>query len=329
MFNFNSLVTSVICFLLALGRPLSASAEAPSKRVFLTGKGIATRLHEPVLRQISDATSIFMTIPDNDYSGTNVNITKNDWVFLGTPVYKQFEHLAYLAKHCKNILCEKPVCLSLSEINQLKNLIADNHVLFRVNYALRFLPMIDEIKEFTRNNDVKSVKLVCNAGFNKNLPNKEWKSDVNLGGGILYSIFPHLVDLSIFLFGENDLDKVSFKSSSKIPMDDIKMFSKTIGGIETTIDINLKENFDEFKLEIETVDEKVKTFDLINSSTNKISDTKYLNGSLSATSEISPWRISFIYLLEKLFTAPSDVRFARIEDAEAVHKVLRVILTNV
>lgn len=197
--------------------------------------------------------------------------------------------------------------------------------MFIVNYALRFLPCVEEFKEFIKNNDVKYVTITCNANFNQNPPNKSWKNDYKLGGGILYSILPHMIDLLNYLNFQGDLNDITFQSTTQVPMNDIKLYSKTLSGVNTVININLCKNFDELTLKVETSD-KSKTFDLINNSENKISDTRYCNGTLSATSKISPWRTSFKYLLENLFINPQDSRFAKIEDAKNVLKVLDIIL---
>ncbi len=324
-------LTTLISCTFALGCNLGAIdvqiSEQPRTKVFLTGNGIATRLHKPVLEEIPNVDVELVHISEQSPLPEDSVSISDGWLFLGTPVYKHKHHILCSCKKYKKILCEKPVGLSTDEINQIKDIINQNGILFRVNYALRFLPGLDEIKEFISNNDVKSVTLTCNAGFNKNPPNKAWKSDYKLGGGILYSILPHMVDLLNFLNCEEDLKSIVCKSGTKIPMDDIKLCSKTSNGVNMMIDINLCENFDEFTLKIETFNE-TRTFDLINSLENKISDTKYRNGTLSATSEVSPWRISFKHLLDVLFINPEDYRLAKIEDAEKVQNVLGVILSQ-
>lgn len=330
MIKIKNLLVSILCFLPLYNNLKFVEAtdfELPNTTVYLTGAGIATRLHEPVLEEFSGVDIEFTRIPEKPSKADDSVIPYDGWLFLGTPVYKQEQHILICTKMFKKILCEKPVGLSTKEIKHIKSIINQNHVLFRVNYALRFLPCVEEIKEFIKNNDVKSVTITCNADFNKNPPNRAWKSDCKLGGGIVYSILPHMVDLLNYLNLSEDLDSIEFKSTTQIPMNDIELHSKTLNQVNTLININLCENFDELTLKIETSNES-KTFDLINSSKNKIFGTRYSNGTLSATSEISPWRISFKHLLENLFTNPNDCRFAKIEDAESVHKVLDVILSQ-
>ncbi len=293
--------------------------------VYLTGNGIATRLHKPVLEEFANVNIEFIRLSEELSKTNDLIIPSDSWLFLGTPVYKHKQHILGYAEKFKKILCEKPAGLSTDEIDQIKNTINQNQVLFRVNYALRFLPCIEEIKEFIKSNNVKYVTITCNANFNQNPPNKPWKNDYKLGGGVLYSILPHMIDLLNYLNFQENLNDITFQSTTKVPMNDIKLYSKTLSGVNTVININLCKNFDELTLKVETPD-RSQTFDLIDTSENKISGTMYCNGSLSATSGISPWRISFKYLLENLFINPQDSRFAKIEDAENVLKVLDIIL---
>lgn len=315
-----------ICFLYdSFGVVDAKNIGLPSTTVYLTGNGIATRLHKPVLEEFPNANVEFIRLLEEPSKTNDPIIPSDGWLFLGTPVYKHKQHIFGCAEKYKKILCEKPVGLSTDEIEQIKNTINQNQVLFRVNYALRFLPCIDEIKEFIKNNNVKYVTITCNANFNQNPPNKPWKSDYKLVGGILYSILPHMIDLLNYLHFQEDLNDITFQSTTQVPMNDIKLYSKTLSEVNTLININLCKNFDELTLKVETSD-KSKIFDLIDSSENKISGTRYCNGTLSATSRISPWRISFKHLLENLFINPQDSRFAKIEDAENVLKILDIIL---
>ncbi len=299
--------------------------DLPNTTVYLTGNGIATRLHKPVLEEFPNVNIEFIRLSEELSKTRDVAIPSDSWLFLGTPVYKHKQHILNYAEKCNKILCEKPVGLSTDEIKQIKNKINQNQVLFRVNYALRFLPCIEKIKEYIKNNNIKRITITCNANFNQSPPNKPWKNDYKTGGGVLYSILPHMIDLLNYLNFREDLNNITFQSTTQVPMNDVKLYSKTLNGVDTVIDINLCKDFDELTLKIETSD-KSKTFDLVDASEDKISGNMYCNGTLSATSLISPWRISFKYLLENLFINPQDSRFAKIEDAENVLKVLDAIL---
>ena len=322
MFKINSILAGLLGVCLISVNTPALNANMNSTTVFLTGSGIAVRLHDPSLSDFTHIDTKFVRISESGQTTTKSDIDLKNWLFLGTPVYKHKDHLIYATKKYKNILCEKPVGLSLSDINQIKQAIEENNVQFIVNYPLRFLPVIKQVKEFISCNDIKSIKVTCNADFNKNPPNKSWKTNFNLGGGVVYSILPHLSDILNFIVDPCDLSSIRFESTSKIPMDDIRVFSKTLSKIDTEININLRENFDELKLEIQTPEES-KIIDLIDSNENLISGTKYQNGTLPATSKISPWNISFKYLLQSIFSGSADdTKLAKIQDAEKVHQVI-------
>lgn len=319
---------SCICFLYGnFGIVDAKDLDLLNTKVYLTGNGIATRLHKPVLEEFPNINIEFIHLSEELSKTNDLVVPSNSWLFLGTPVYKHKQHILGCAGTCKNILCEKPVGLSTFEIDQIKKSISQNQVLFIVNYALRFLPCVERIREFIKNNDVKSITITCNTNFNQNPPNKPWKDNYKLGGGVLYSILPHMIDLLNYLNFQENLSDITFQSTTQVPMNDIQLNSKTLSGVNTVINIDLCKNFDELTLKIETSD-KSTTFDLVDVSENRVSNTKYCNGTLSATSKISPWRISFKYLLKSLFISPQpqDSRFANIEDAENVLKVLDVIL---
>lgn len=326
--KFLSVLTS--CFLIlnsSMNFAEASNGKQPTKTVFITGKGIATRLHEPVLKEFPEVKIRSIQIPEKPHLIEKFDETSDNWLFLGTPVYKHKDHIISSCKKYKKILCEKPVGMSKDEINQIKIAIDQSGTCFIVNYALRFLPYLDEIKAFTKNNKIKAVTITCNANFNKFPPNKAWKENYKLGGGILYSILPHMIDLLNFLNFEEDINNISFKSTSEIPMNDIQLYSKTKSGIKTEINIDLLKDFDEFTLKLETP-QSGKIFNLVNSKENKITGSKYISGTLSATNKLSPWRISFKNLLETLFTDLENPKFAKIEDAEKVHNILKIIISN-
>lgn len=313
----------LVCFVLAMSANAKSvntiDYEKPKNIIIhLTGNGIATRLHKPILDTFDNVVTEFVYLSDTGLS----EYQSGDWLILGTPVYKQKNHIISACRSYSKILCEKPVALSLNEIDTIKEAISQNNTLFRVNYALRFLPVIDDISEFMAGNEIKSISVTCNANFNSKRTNREWKNDYKLGGGILYSIFPHFIDLLNFLKCEPDLHSIFFESTTKVPMNDINFSAKTLNECTINVNINLCQNFDELTIKIETED-KTKTFDLINAPEYVLDGTKYLNDTLSATSEVSPWRISFKNLLKELLSNPNDYRLAKIEDAEKVHKVLR------
>ncbi len=305
-------------------------SNSQSVTIHLTGNGIASRLHKPILDMFGNVNTRFVRISDF-ISPNDAGVfkkTSGDWLILGTPVYKQKNHIINACRFYDKVLCEKPVALSLDEIEQIEKVIDQHNTLFRVNYALRFLPIIDDVSQFIDNNEIKSVSIKCNANFNSRPANKEWKNDYKLGGGILYSIFPHFVDLLNFLKCESDLSSISFKSTTTVPMNDIEFSAETLNKCSVSININLCKDFDELVIEVVTTKGETRTFDLINSPKQIIDGTRYPNGTLSATSEISPWRISFKYLLKKLFSDPYNYKLAKIEDAKKVHEVLSVILNK-
>ncbi|GAC41965.1 Gfo/Idh/MocA family oxidoreductase [Paenibacillus popilliae] len=322
-------VSLILCLcLLQFNTTNAANSTGEIIQVDLTGKGIAVRLHEPVLKQFPGVNTKFVRIRD-DFSLNNEQVEQSvDWLFLGTPVYKQKNHILNSLGKYKGILCEKPVGLSAKEIQDIKEHLTESNTVFRVNYALRFVPVMQEVLNFLNHNEVKSISMTCNANFNLNQGNSAlWKKDQKLGGGILYSIFPHLIDTLNFLGYEFNPETVDFLSESPVPMDNIKVSGSSSGGIPMGVNIDLCQTFDELSIKIET-ESKIVFFDLVDQK-NISQNLRYPNGTLSATSDISPWKVGFEELLKILFSNPNESKLAKIEDAEKVHKVIDAILSKV
>lgn len=88
-------------------------AAASGETVFITGSGIATRLHEPVLKEFPEIIAKSVRISENPLpSDEKTDEISESWLFLGTPVCKHKDHIISSCKKYKKILCEKPVGLS-------------------------------------------------------------------------------------------------------------------------------------------------------------------------------------------------------------------------
>ena len=83
--KFLSLLTS--CYLI-FGSSISF-ADASGTTVFITGSsGIAARLHKPVLKEFPGINIESVRIPEKPLSSEKACKTTDQWLFLGTPVYK-------------------------------------------------------------------------------------------------------------------------------------------------------------------------------------------------------------------------------------------------
>ena len=113
-------------------------------------------------------------------------------------------HAKYLLqglKSGKNVFVEKPICLNLNELEEIKKYLFDKKIskkpLLMVGYNRRFAPLILNLKNLLDEiSTSKAYVYTCNAGY---IDQKHWTQDPNIGGGRLIGEACHFVDLLRFL----------------------------------------------------------------------------------------------------------------------------------
>ncbi len=104
----------------------------------------------------------------------------------------------------KNVLCEKPLCISsMDGYEMIKTAQIANRKLFVVKQN-RYNPPIVFLKNLIENKqlgDIYSFQINC--FWNRPLEYyREWKGTKNLDGGTLYTQFSHFIDLLYWLLGD-------------------------------------------------------------------------------------------------------------------------------
>jgi predicted dehydrogenase len=112
----------------------------------------------------------------------------------------------------KHVFVEKPLCLTIDELDKIKNAYSSSNVLM-VGFNRRFAPQVKKMKSLL--DDVsgpKAIVMTINAG---NIPNDHWTQDLKVGGGRIIGEACHFIDLLRFLVGETITNyHVQFMDSS-------------------------------------------------------------------------------------------------------------------
>jgi predicted dehydrogenase len=283
----------------------------------ITGNGIAKRLHEPVLSEFCSVDVREITLPDSSskiHIQSGIEELRNlDLLIIGTPTCKHINHILFASLHCSRILCEKPVGSNLLDLRNLNTYLSAQKKCVFVNYQLRFTSQFSEllkIIEFNKNK-IKKLTLEYKSGTrnSSNLPS--WYYQPGRGGGIIYSILPHLLDLLLCL--KFDFYKVdSVISSSKnifidssdvnynYPMDDVNICFKCYCNTAIEIIINSKEEYDCFNITLETASDVI-VYDFVSGHSSKSASINFTHplGSLSSKKP-GIWRMGFKRLMETL-----------------------------
>ncbi len=101
----------------------------------------------------------------------------------------------------KNVVCEKPVCLNLSELEEIFESADKNGKLFTVHFNRRWDVDFDIVKNIVKDKMLGNLHQVYSRLFsNRNIPG-DWRTRKLSGGGFLYDWGIHMIDQVLNLFG--------------------------------------------------------------------------------------------------------------------------------
>jgi len=129
-----------------------------------------------------------------------------DLVCIATPPYLHYEMAIAAIRGRKHVLCEKPLAMdvaSAQEIVETAARIRGRRQL--VDHQLRFHRELSEVRNLVQSGKVGRPYLVRinqeSSDFFRREPDWKWWFQEDLGGGLLFAMGPHLVDLALHYFG--------------------------------------------------------------------------------------------------------------------------------
>ncbi len=140
-----------------------------------------------------------------------------DAVYIASENDLHYEQVIKAAKAGKHILCEKPLALNSQQAEEMIKVCKENNVLLAVNYVFRFHPLLKKAKELIDNKYIGQIVSIS-ANFHIDFPPTDnYRYDKNKGGGALFDLGTHMLDLLRFLGGEINkiqgyVDKVVYKT---------------------------------------------------------------------------------------------------------------------
>jgi predicted dehydrogenase/threonine dehydrogenase-like Zn-dependent dehydrogenase len=142
-----------------------------------------------------------------------LNNDKTEAVVISTNHNSHSEFVIKSLKAKKNVFVEKPLCLTLEELDKIKATYASSNILM-IGFNRRFAPQIKKIKSLLSDiNEPKSFIMTVNAG---DVPKDHWTQDPHIGGGRIIGEACHFIDLLRFLAGEIIVkSQIQFMNNSK------------------------------------------------------------------------------------------------------------------
>ncbi len=130
-----------------------------------------------------------------------------DAVHVCTPAGRHYEMCVYLLEHGKNILCEKPLCLSDEEARSLEKLAREKGLICGTNYNVRFHMACQKAKQLVSSGDFGRILLIHGSylqEFHAFPVPYDWRYKVEQAGRMraVTEIGSHWLDLAQYISGK-------------------------------------------------------------------------------------------------------------------------------
>lgn len=160
---------------------------------------------------------------------------KIDLIAISTQHSSHARFVVEALKAGKHVYCEKPLCLTLEELSQIKEAYKNAEGELFCGLNRRHAPLIQQIKKELKTDQIPAIyDFIANAGF---IPKDHWVHDEAAGGGRILGEACHFVDLLQYLDGSELVDlQVTAAHNNAYPMNDnvlltLRFASGAVGNI--------------------------------------------------------------------------------------------------
>jgi len=127
-------------------------------------------------------------------------------VYVATPVFLHAPHTIQALRAGKHVLCEKPMAMSEAEARSMLRTASETGKTLGVAYYRRSYPKVQRAQELLDAGAIGTpvfAELSCHDWFDGRDSSRAWLVDpVKAGGGPLFDIGSHRIDVLNFLFGQ-------------------------------------------------------------------------------------------------------------------------------
>lgn len=139
-----------------------------------------------------------------------INHPEVNAIYIATPPSSHLHYIRKASQAGKNVYVEKPLCITVSEANEIKNLLISSGNKLSVAHYRREHPYFKTIKHIIDEGRIgKPLWAILNyyrkpfTPEDLKLNRNKWRVDPAIsGGGLFFDLAPHQIDLMLYLFGE-------------------------------------------------------------------------------------------------------------------------------
>jgi predicted dehydrogenase len=163
-----------------------------------------------------------------------------DAVIVSTPPNTHPEIAMYFMNRQKHVLCEKPLCLSISEAREMIETAEKTGVVFTMATKFRYCEDVVKAKAIIASGVLGEVVQFENAFTAKVDMSKRWNSDKKIaGGGVLIDNGTHSVDIIRYFLGAiEEVLAVETSGTQNLEVDEnVKLLARTVNNVVASVDL--------------------------------------------------------------------------------------------
>ncbi|MGI8640270.1 MAG: Gfo/Idh/MocA family protein [Pyrinomonadaceae bacterium] len=171
------------------------------------------------------------------------NLAENetvDAVIISTPPNTHPEIAMYFMQRGVNVLCEKPLCLSVAEAKRMIDCAEKSGVKFTMATKFRYVEDVIKAKSMIASGVLGDIVQFENAFTARVDMSKRWNSDSEIsGGGVLMDNGTHSVDIIRYFLGAiAEVLAVEAGNTQDLRVDEnVKLLAKTQNGVMANVDL--------------------------------------------------------------------------------------------
>lgn len=139
-----------------------------------------------------------------------IDKSKPDAIIVCTPPNIHYDVIKYAFEKNIHVFCEKPFTANLTQAKELVSLFSDSSLVNQVGYANRERDVFNEMKNYIEKGLIGKIYYfkaqMMSSAIVKETGEKSWRDKKENGGGVIYEMASHLLDLTNYFFG--DLSKI-------------------------------------------------------------------------------------------------------------------------
>ena len=163
-----------------------------------------------------------------------------DAVIISTPPNTHPEIAQYFMRRGVNVLCEKPLCLSVAEAKAMIECAEQENVKFTMATKFRYVADVIKAKALIASGTLGDIVQFENAFTARVDMSKRWNSDAKVsGGGVLMDNGTHSVDIIRYFLGAiAEVLAVEAGNTQDLRVDEnVKLLAKTANGVTASVDL--------------------------------------------------------------------------------------------